>query len=384
MSKINLNRKLFAIHSWLGLFLGIFFLLISISGAISVFRFELNSLIYGRKMDYKLEKNRKRLSYDTIFSIAKKDFPAMPYYVCGFDEVYKNKPAFFSGVDHVEPQLFTTSMQYRVNNLNPYTGERLLEANSNGKNNIIDWIMGFHYSLAFGEGGELFVVLLDFALLASLITGFIFYRKHIIKVLTFKEKIKFSNWRLATSGLHRVVGVWALLFNFLIFGSGIYYQKKFFVEKWWDKYTHTTHEAKHQHHKIQYPLSGISLDSLRTIAVKKFPSMKFDIVSVNSGEDGSITAFGTAQESMFFAYGNYALVNFDSAGRFTNTVYTPWEKLSASEKFDNINFSLFHTGWALGTVGKTIWCIMGFTPAFLSITGFLLWYRKRKTQIKHS
>lgn len=382
MNKINLNRKLFAIHSWLGFVLGIFFLLISISGAISVFRFELNSLIYGHKMDFKVEENRKKISYDTIFSIAKKDFPAMPYYVCGFDKVYKKKPAFFSGVKHVEPQLFTTSMQYSVNNLNPYTGEHILEANSNGKNNVIDWIMGFHYSFAFGEGGELFVALLDLALLASLITGIVFYRKHIIKVLTFKEKIKFSNWRLASSGLHRVVGVWALLFNLLIFISGLYIQKKFFVEKWWDKYTPTANHANHSKMKIQYPLPNVSLDSLRAIAVKKIPSMKFDIISINTGEGGGITAIGSAQESIFFAYGNFALVNFDSAGKYTGIVYTPWEKLSASEKFDNINLSAFHTGWAFGTVGRIIWCVMGFTPAFLSLTGFMLWWRKRKTQIK--
>jgi len=80
-----LNRKLFAIHSWLGLFIGLFYLLIAISGAISVFRFELNSLIYGSKMDFKNPESQKRVPYDTIFSMARREFPDMPYYVCGFD-----------------------------------------------------------------------------------------------------------------------------------------------------------------------------------------------------------------------------------------------------------------------------------------------------------
>ena len=315
MKKIFLNRKLFAIHSWLGLFVGIFYLLISISGAISVFRFELNSLIYGHKANIMNEPSRKRVSYDSIFSIAKKDVPNMPYYVCGFEESYKNSPAFYSAVTHDAPKLFLGSMQYKVNYLSPYTGELMLPTNSKGKNNAIDWIMWFHYSFAFGEGGELFVVLLDLALLVSIITGFIFYRKYFFKALTFRVKIKFTNWRIASSGLHRVIGTWALLFNLLIFLSGLYIQRKFFVEKWWDKYT----TAEHHHDKISYPLSSVSLDSLKTIAIAKAPYMHFLSFGIDCANGGAISAVGTKQESIFQAYDNVVAVNFNSAGRYTGT-----------------------------------------------------------------
>ena len=378
MKKININRKLFTIHSWLGLVLGIFYLLISVSGAVSVFRFELNSLVYGNKMNYAYDATKKRVSYDTLFSMAKKDFPAMPYYVCGFDEEYNNKPGFFSGVKHVEPRPFSSSMQYKVNYVNPYTCQHILETDSKGKNNVIDWIMGFHYSFALGEGGELLVVMIDLALLFSIITGFILYRKFIVKALLFKVKIKFTNWRIASSGLHRVIGTWALLFNLLIFISGLYIQKKFFVEKWWDKYSHTVHAGKHALKKIQYPLPGISLDSLATVAVKKAPFMHFQEFSINCGDGGEISAFGSVKESIFFAYDNFVLVNFDSSGKYIRTDYKPWQKLSFGEKFDNINFSALHTGWAFGKPGKIIWSIMGLTPAFLSITGFMLWRRKKR------
>ncbi|HTQ65092.1 MAG TPA: PepSY-associated TM helix domain-containing protein [Puia sp.] len=378
VKKIFLNRKLFAIHSWLGLFLGFFYLLISISGALSVFRFELNSLIYGHKTNIVNEPSKKRLSYDSIFSIARKEVPGMPYYVCGFEESYENAPAFYSAVTHVRPRLFESSMQYKVNYLNPYTGELKLPTNSQGKNNVIDWIMGFHYSFAFGEGGELFVVLLDIALLISIITGFIFYRKYVLKALTFRVKIKFTNWRVASSGLHRVIGTWALLFNLFIFLSGLYIQRKFFTEKWWDKYTHTENGEHHHTDKISYPSSLVSLDSLKTIAMAKAPNMHFLSFSIDCGHGGGISALGIKQESIFQAYDNIALVNFDSAGNYVNTYYRPWKEYSAADKFNDINFSFFHTGWAFGTPGKILWCIMGFSPAFLSITGFLLWWRKKK------
>jgi uncharacterized iron-regulated membrane protein len=378
MKKVFLNRKLFPLHSWLGLFLGIFYLLISVSGAISVFRFELNSLIYGRKMEFAADPSKKSVSYDSIFSIARREFPGMPYYVCGFDEVYTNKPAFYSGVDHVTPKLFSPSMQYRVNYLDPYTAEAILRTDSKGKNNVIDWIMGFHYTFALGEGGELFVVLLDLALLVSIITGVIFYRRYVLKVLCFKVKIRLTNWRLASSGLHRVIGTWAMLFNLLIFLSGLYIQKKFFVERWWDKYAPAAHAGSGHVHPITYPLSAVSLDSLILVSAKMAPRMHVQGVTVNCGGGGVLSVFGSIKESPFLAYDNAVSVNFDRAGHYLGTDYTPWRELTTAEKMDDINFSLFHTGWALGKPGKVIWCIMGFTPAVLSLTGFMLWWRKKK------
>ena len=343
----------------------------------SVFRFELNSLIYGNKTNVMEEPSKKRMSYDAIFSIAKKEAPDMPYYVCGFEESYKNSPAFYSAVTHIAPQLFTNSMQYRVNYLNPYSSELVLPTNSEGKNNVIDWIMGFHYSFALGEGGEIFVVLLDIALLFSIITGFIFYRKNILKVLLFRVKIKFTNWRMASSGLHRVIGTWAFIFNLLIFLSGLYIQKKFFTERWWDKYINTASAEHHHLEKMQYPLPRVSLDSLKIVAGEKAPYMHFLSFGIDCS-NGGIAAVGTKQESIFQAYDNIVAVNFDSSGKYISTAYTPWKKYNAAAKFYDINFSLFHTGWALGIPGKIIWCIMGLTPAFLSITGFMLWWRKKR------
>jgi uncharacterized iron-regulated membrane protein len=266
-------------------------------------------------------------------------------------------------------------MRYKVNYINPYTAEDMLLATSQGTNNVIDWIMGFHYTFSLGEGGELLVVLLDLCLLLSITTGLIFYRRYVLKVLLFKVKVKFTNWRVASSALHRIVGVWALIFNLLIFLSGLYIQKRFFSEKWWTKYSHS--ERGHAHH-IQYPLPSVSLDSLAVVARKLAPQMHFQEFVIDCGAGGVISAFGTVKESRFLAYDNAVLVNFDSSGKYTSTIYTPWGQLNGREKFENINFSLFHTGWALGLPGKILWCIMGFTPAILSITGYMLWWRKKR------
>ena len=183
---------------------------------------------------------------------------------------------------------------------------------------------------------------------------------------------------MASSDLHRVIGTWAFIFNLLIFLSGIYIQRKFFVEKWWDKYTKTENLHEKHLHKITYPLSTVSLDSLGIVARKILPVMHFQGFSIDCGDGGTISVFGTHQESVFQAYDNFVAVDFDSSGKYVSVNYTPWKNYKTADKFTDINFSLFHTGWALGTPGKIIWCLMGFTPAFLSITGFMLWWRRKK------
>jgi uncharacterized iron-regulated membrane protein len=77
--------------------------------------------------------------------------------------------------------------------------------------------------------GELLVALLGVVLMLSMATGAVVYRKHLVPVLLFRQKINWKNTRSAASGLHRVVGVWALLFNFAVAGSGVWMLRAAFL-----------------------------------------------------------------------------------------------------------------------------------------------------------
>ena len=120
--------------------------------------------------------------------------------------------------------------------------------------------------------------------------------------------------------------------------------------------------------------SRISFDIFFSIAQKN--SLGLHFMSVDCGNDATITALGNVKDNMFMAYGNFVTVTFDRNGTYLHTDYKPWKDESFAEKFEDINFSAFHTGWAFGLTGKFIWCLMGFSPALLSITGFLLWWRR--------
>ena len=210
-------------------------------------------------------------------------------------------------------------------------------------------------------------------MLLSLVTGFMIYRKSILKVLLFRIKIKFKNWRTVSSDLHRVVGTWALIINIFIFFSGCILYKNYFITAWWKEYTKPKTAASSDKLILTLPPETTSLDSIAVQAKKLIPEMELETIAIACDSSKIITAVGITNEKLLGDFDNYAMINFNHDGTFKDKSYKKWEDLNTSEKFDNVNFGLLHTGWALGVTGKIIWTIMGFTPAFF-ITGFLLWW----------
>ncbi len=368
MYKIKINRKLFVIHSWVSLLLGLLYLLISISGASVVFKDELNQLIYGN--DIKIEKRQgEKISYDEIYAIANKEYPKSLLIRIGQDPVHKDNGYSIMGFDGVTNHLFT-NRDWHTDYLNPYTGEIIFRTNSSGTGNILNWLDSLHVSLRIGAAGRAIVALLSVAMLISLLTGFLIYRKHIIRVLLFRNKMKLNNWRRATSNLHRVVGVWAFLFNMLIFGSGLYMVYPLLTPKWWKGYLTPRTEVL-----VENKMA--SLDTMVLKANQMIPEMSINFITVSRAQDGMVSIQGPAKEKLFLYANNYPSVRYKSDGTLIGKTYKSWNNYNRMEKWNNINFSIFHTGWAFGLFGKILWTIFGFTPAFLSITGFILWWRRK-------
>ena len=95
------------------------------------------------------------------------------------------------------------------------------------------WLYSFHYSMQLGIPGEVFTAIIGLVMLLSLITGLIVYRKHIWDALRFKAGLNFKNNRTAISSLHRIIGVWAMLFTAILFFTGFWMNKEMFAPSAW-------------------------------------------------------------------------------------------------------------------------------------------------------
>ena len=369
-NKFKLNRKLFTIHSWCGLLLGIFYFIIAISGASIVFMEELNNVIYGDDIKIEIPADSEKLSYNQLLDAAKQQYPNATFISLSEDPKHPDHAwGMYAGAS--TSGWFDNGF-YNLDYINPYTGKIVFKANSNGYHNVLAFLDSMHVSLRLGAGGTVIVGIACLAILISLITGFIIYRKSVLKVLTFKTRIKFRNWRTATSDLHRVIGTWALLINFCIFGTGLYMYYPVFTPQLWKDV------SKSFNTPVVHPDFDVSLDSLFTQSTQIFPAMIPTGFSVACDTSRSIFIFGTTKEKLFLNQDNFATVTYDWAGKVKDKMYKTWKEMGAKEKFDNTYFTALHTGWAYGTTGKIIWTIFGFAPAFLSITGFMLWWRRKR------
>lgn len=350
MSSHSRIRFLFKIHSYTGLITGIALLLIGISGSILVFSRDLDHFIYRDIQE--VEPSGERLSLDSAFHLMQARFPEMNYLTYdGLPQSERSSFQFFMMKDGVQYKAF----------FNPYTGEVL----HHGKryDYWMDWLLLFHYTFTIHVWGEFAAALLSLTLLVSIVTGVIVYRKYVIKVLSFRVHLRFKNWRTLSSGLHRIIGVWSFVFHVIIAVTAFWMLRHTFARE------HFTHKPPDT---TKAPSLQISIDHTLQKIAHRYP--EFHPVFLTLPEvEGTPAYFYGHSEGVSFFFANY----YDEvvATRDSMTINYLHQK-TAREKFDSMMYPV-HAGLYGNLLIKIIYCVGGLTPAFLSITGFLLWWRRK-------
>ena len=216
-SRGRTTRLLFKVHSYTGLITGIALLLIGISGSILVFSRELNQFIYRDILE--VEATGQRMSLDSGYALIKFRFPEINYIT--YDGLPQTKTSAFQFF------LMKDGIQYKAF-IDPYTGQVLHQ----GKryDYWMDWLLHFHYTFKLGIWGEFAAAIFSLTLLVSIATGSIVYRKYFAKVFLFKVTFKRTNWRTLSSSLHRIIGVWSLVFHIVIAITAFWMLRHAFTE----------------------------------------------------------------------------------------------------------------------------------------------------------
>ncbi|MBB2147500.1 PepSY-associated TM helix domain-containing protein [Pedobacter gandavensis] len=361
MSRKNYISKLaFSMHSLLGLITGLFLLLLGLSGSAIVFLKEIDHAINADLL--KVKPSGKTLTLDSLYRKIGEDHPNLSGIAwlnpdAPADEAYEFRCYQNDG------KLSTYDLG--MISINPYSGKILREgALKNLYPSIMYWILQFHWSFQLGIPGLLLATIFGITMLLSCLTGLIIYRKQVWKVLTFRAKFKWTNWRTISSGLHRVVGVWALLFNIIIFFTGFWMNKFSMDTDYWKKQT------------IASPLNTLSeqpIDQMLWKAKKSMPDLLIKNVYLPTQAGKYFKVTGTVEgQSAFFDNGNSVAI--DPVSGAVVSILRLAEK-SIWEKVEATFFSI-HVGSFGGLPIKILYVIIGLLPGLLSITGALLWWRK--------
>lgn len=362
MKKVPFARTLFRLHSWLGLLTGIFLILLGLSGSVLVFRTELDqyfnrnllhvSPVTNTATDQVLKRCYENITsrYPNLDGIAWVNPDAGP------TDAYNFRIYFNDG------RLFTYDLG--LISFDPHTGAILREGpSSEFTPSFIEWLFQFHFSFQLGIPGAALTAVFGITMLLSLITGAVVYRKMLWKVICFKIKINRKNWRTISSDLHRIVGVWSLLLNAVIFFTGFWMNLFAFKAKTWENEQVATRRTT---------LITISPDRMFKQALSGMPDLQPTYVYLPTQPTRKFEVRGySARQWKIWGSSNSVKIDQQtgellSINRFSDKPLA--ERLEAT-------FFPLHVGNFGGIPVKVLYVITGLAPGLLSVTGFLLWWR---------
>ena len=347
---------IFKIHSIAGLVSGLFILLMSLSGAALIFHEEADSL----QQPLFSNPSYQIISVESCYASLQKAYPTAQISSCEMPATPFRPFSFF-----IYDTLFERGTKAQEIFLHPATGTIIGSRGGSCdiRNNFMSWLSKFHNSFHLGKTGEWLLGFFALIFLLSIITGLILFRKNILAVLLFKKAV------YKRSNLHQVIGVYALLFNLMIAVTGFWMQRYVFKKEFYatDNYTPVLKAS---------PAFPFKFDSAFAQVKKTYPDFTAAVIYFAQSNKDKTAVYGSRASNAYIHSKKFAdVIMLDSTGGIAKTRMI--NENSASDKYDIINSQL-HMGRFGGIGIKIIYFVFGLTGALLSITGFLLWVRRRK------
>ncbi|PAU94453.1 hypothetical protein CK503_06550 [Aliifodinibius salipaludis] len=351
------KKKILGIHKWFGLIAGLFVLVMAVSGSLLVFDDEIEHYIHRDVIH--LDRAEGSVNIDAAYQSIQQKYPDWSVRISHIPKTPNRA---------IEAQVRRPDEGRRILYVNPTNGTILRDLHGNETYSY--WLLNLHYKLHAGFAGELVLFLAGICFLGSLITGFLFYRKSIWRVLTFKIRPRFRNLKSGSSELHRTVGVWALLLNFVMVLTGIFLSLIVVG-------TNTYHFIKGEENQDPNPPSiNVSINNLLEKSRSNVAGFTPTYIEMPTEEEDAITIFGRMNTdwSIHYEFSNHIEYN-PQTGAET-------EQFLIREKHWSYNilsvaYPLHFGNWG-GIFIKLLYCIAGLAPPILSITGFIIWQQRRK------
>jgi uncharacterized iron-regulated membrane protein len=343
-------KRIYKWHHWTGLIVGLFLLLMSITGALLVFTEEME--IAADAPFKKIENASGDFSYDASFEMIRQKYPdyEIRLYDCpGINEalVYELRQKGNSKKIFTDPQ--KGNVIHTMQDSDSQLHRRLLI---------------FHYTLFSGTPGKIFVVFIGLLFLISVITGLVIYRKAIWKTIVFEKRLQYQSRGAFNSSLHRSIGVWSLLFNLLIIATGLILSIQIALATIKPAASKTASDQN----------ASISLDAIVQKVKAANPDFQIHLIRLRA-HSNSVQLSGRYKEDPS-VYGNYASY-FIVDGTSQKVEKTQIMSSLPLTKKMLLMAAPVHFGNFGGILLKILYCFLGLMPAILSITGFLIWRRRQ-------
>ncbi|MEM0912412.1 MAG: PepSY-associated TM helix domain-containing protein [Pseudomonadota bacterium] len=372
-------KKLYTIHSWVGIITGILLFVIALTGAISVFG----------KPEIKIWANpdiRHGYTIDTkqLEQVIAKQAGFLPA------EYRQEILVFLPGVrgfanltilfeDHEAEDAVLLTFDNKTLEVNSRAEGSIADVFASRQTDIADFIVDFHADLHLGRPiGLLLTGILGLTLMASIVTGFVIHRQKLKQLFTFRPK-KSTDITLADA--HKVFGVWGLIFNgvigftgaFLGLATVIHIPAAAFVSFNGDqeKLIETFNTTPPPTLTANY--AETQLAPVIEHAYSYDEDMSVDIITIYGYQDENARIYvsGTGGDTV----STQILAYEGATGEFTEAFGQFGKVGGVSAVILDLMFPL-HFGNFGGEFVKIIWAVLGLSTALLPLSGMMLWIER--------
>jgi uncharacterized iron-regulated membrane protein len=368
----KVKKSIRFIHLWLGLLSGLVVFIISITGAVLSFESEISDLVYS----YRKVAVQKGVPILSISRIKEKVQPHL-------NEI--QSIAFLGNDKSIEVREIIESEGKQINNyvnLNPYSGE-ILKVRLN-EPTFFDYVLNLHMNLLFGEVGAEIVKYVTLIFLLMLISGiYLWWPK---KKKGIKQRVSFdwksnTKWRRKNFDLHSIVGFyasWIIIFS-IITGAAWSF-------KWIDKTLYSIAtlgsvykdytEVSSISNKKTIPIRKID-DYILDTAIKKHsrPIASWHYYFAQKKEE-SISVYLNPEATTWYQSSSYY---FDQRSAQLLLIESP-ENKNNGQYIRDMYYDI-HVGKILGFTGQLLLFFSSVLAASLPVTGFMIWYGRRKKKV---
>ena len=380
-------KKLYLVHSWVGLVTGILMFVIAFTGAVSVF---------GRP-DIKIWANpeiRTGIDIDSsrIETLLREQIEDIP-------DTFRSEILVFLPGKRTYPNLtiMFTEEETREAILLTFDNKSLAlidrkeglprDIFQQRQIDVADFIVDFHADLHLGRPvGLLLTGLLGLTLMASIVTGFIIHRQKIKQLFTFRP---FKKLDISLADSHKLFGVWGLIFHGVISFTGAFLglatvlliPAAAFVtfsgdqEKLIETFTTTPKPI------ISNVASDTKLAAALNHAIAYDEAMSVELATIYGYGDKNALIYmnATGGEKV-----SRQLLAYDgSSGEFREK-FGQFAKVGGfSSAILDLMFPL-HFGNFGGVFVKVVWAILGLATALLPLSGLMLWIERTQKTKKQS
>lgn len=355
---LAMTKRIWTLHSWLGLIAGLGLLVIGLTGSALVFRQEIDGLVAAKIMRV-TPTPEGRLSWDQVLAVAQKSWPEFD--VTGFGP--RDDPRLADLV-YVKKRGTT---EYRGGTIDQFAGKALCSPMT-ANDTLTGVLLELHYTWFANHVGMLITGLFAVMLCLLGLSGLWLYRGFWRNFFTLRWG---RSARIFFSDLHKMLGISSVVFNLILGFTGAYWNL-----------THIAAEGLSEPKETELQPVGpqfssdISLQALTLTAKTSLPGFETQWISFPGKPGEPITLWGKVRTRNPLIGDYSSTVAFDAQSgelKQASDIHKAglWEKITSS-------FRPLHYGTFGGLPIKILWSMGGLMPGALAISGFLILRSRRK------